>query len=56
MIIQTPKRRRYVYDVLLATSPLVLFYGLATAEEIALWLAWLQTVLGLGLARFNVNE
>lgn len=56
MIIQTPKNRRYVYDILLALSPIVLYYGLAEAEEIALWLGFVSVVLGLGLARFNVNE
>lgn len=56
MIIQTPKRRRWIYDILLACAPLVLFYGLATAEEIALWIGFISAVLGLGLARFNVDE
>lgn len=56
MIIQSPKKRRWIYDTLLATAPLVLFYGLATEEEVALWLSFSQAFLGLGLARFNVNE
>lgn len=55
MIIQTEKRRAWVYNTLLALSPIVLYYGLAKAEEIALWLAFAQVILGVGLARANVT-
>lgn len=44
--IPRPALRRYVYTVLAAAGPLVVFYGLATTEEIALWLGVGATILG----------
>lgn len=49
------KNRAYIYNVLLATSPVVLVYGLATESEVAAWLGFGQAVLGSGLARTNVS-
>lgn len=54
----TPKRRAWIYNVVIAAGPIIIFYGLATAEEFALWGGLLATVLGTGpaaLARANVN-
>jgi len=44
--IPSPAVRKYLYAVLAAVGPLVVFYGLATAEEVALWLGIGATVLG----------
>lgn len=39
--------RKYLYAVLVAAGPLVSFYGLATSDEIALWLGLGGTLLGI---------
>jgi hypothetical protein len=55
----TSKRRTWVYNVAIAAGPLVVFYGLLSAEEIALWGGLLAVLLGTGpaaLARANVSE
>ena len=44
--IPRPEIRKYVYAVLAAIGPIVVFYGLATAEEVALWLGVGATILG----------
>ena len=41
------KVRAYIYRILLAVSPLVAFYGLLSADEIALWLGVASTVLNI---------
>ena len=41
------KTRAYIYRVLLAVSPLVAFYGLMSADELALWLGVASTVLNV---------
>ncbi len=41
------KVRAYIYRVLLAVSPLVAFYGLLSADEIALWLGVASTALNI---------
>lgn len=47
--------RAYVYRVLLALQPLVLFYGIASESEVALWLGVISAALGLGLATKNTS-
>ena len=44
--IPRPEFRRYLYAILAAAGPIVVFYGLATSEEVALWLGLGATVLG----------
>lgn len=39
--------RAYIYAILIAIGPLVSFYGLASQEEIALWLGLGGTILGV---------
>ena len=41
------KVRAYIYRILLAVSPLVAFYGLLSADEIALWLGVASTALNI---------
>jgi hypothetical protein len=41
------KVRAYIYRVLLATSPVIAFYGFLTQEELALWLGVASTVLNI---------
>lgn len=47
--------RAYIYRVLLAVQPLVLYYGIASQAEVALWLGVISSALGLGLATFNTS-
>lgn len=53
--IQSPAVRRYVYGVFLALGPIVLFYGLLSAQEFVMWAGLIGTALGLpnGLALVN---
>lgn len=44
--IPRPEFRLWLYRVLAAAGPLVVFYGLATSEEVALWLGVGATILG----------
>lgn len=48
--------RRYIYSLALAAGPVVLFYGLASAQEVIIWTGAIGSVLGLsnGLALANV--
>jgi hypothetical protein len=46
--IPSPKVRTYIYRVLVAAGPVVLLYGLLSAEEIAVWLGLGATVLSPG--------
>lgn len=48
--IPSPEVRAWVYRVLAAVGPLVVFYGWATADEVALWLGLGGTILGTGPA------
>lgn len=43
----TREARKYFYAIVVALGPLVSFYGLATQEEIALWLGLGATILGI---------
>lgn len=47
--------RAWIYRVLTAVSLLVVFYGLATDAEAALWLGVINAVLGNGLATMNTS-
>lgn len=55
----TPHVRKYIYAILIAIGPIVTFYGLASHEEVALWLGVGATVLavpGNSLALKNINR
>jgi hypothetical protein len=43
--VPSPKVRGYIYRVLVAAGPVCLFYGVLTAEEVAVWLGFGGTVL-----------
>lgn len=52
----TPAVRRYVYGVLVAVGAVLVFYGLVTGEELAVWLNVSAVALmtgGAELARRN---
>lgn len=51
----TPARRRWLYTVGLTLTPLVVFYGIATDEEAALWFALFSASLN-GVALANVPD
>lgn len=56
-IIPSRKIRLYLYTLMVAASPLVIYYGLATLEEVGLWIAFGGVALGLsnGLAIANLG-
>lgn len=49
------KTRAWIYRVLGAASLVVAFYGLATEQEIALWIGVANALLGNGLAALNTS-
>ena len=52
-IIPSPRLRAWIYGILIAAGPLAVFYGLATAQEVTLWLGVAASALGNGLALAN---
>lgn len=57
--IPSPPVRLWIFRGIAAAGPLVVFYGLATSEEIALWLGLGATILGTPsatLASVNVPK
>ena len=57
-IITSPRNRAYVYRVFLAAGPLLLFYGVMSAQEFALWGGAAGTILSVptGLALANTPK
>jgi hypothetical protein len=53
--VPSPKARAYIYRCLVAAGPVVLLYGLLTAEEIAVWLGLGATILSPGGALAAAN-
>jgi hypothetical protein len=47
--------RAYIYRIVLGLSPIAVFYGLVTTEEVALWVALIANVLGVTLAAANTT-
>lgn len=47
--------RAYIYRILTAVSLLVVAYGVASSEEVTLWLGVAAAVLGNGLAAVNTS-
>lgn len=59
MKMPSPKTRKYIYDVITAGSAVVALYGVASPENIPVWLFLAATVLGVSgstLARTNVPD
>ncbi len=54
--IPSPKIRAWLYGILIAAGPLAVFYGLATNQEVALWLGVAAAALGNGLALGNTPK
>lgn len=56
-IIPSAKIRAYVYGLMLAASPIVVFYGWMNVEEIGLWLVFGGVALGVsnGVALANTG-
>jgi hypothetical protein len=55
--VPSPQARLWIFRTIAAAGPLVTFYGLASAEEVALWLGLGATILGTpaaSLAAANV--
>ena len=55
-IIPSPRLRAWIYGVLIAAGPLAVFYGIATTQEVALWLGVAASALGNGLALVNTPK
>lgn len=57
-VIPSAKIRAYVYGVMVAASPLVIYYGVATLEEVGLWIALGGVALGVtnGVALANTGD
>jgi hypothetical protein len=53
---QWRKARQRLYVTLAAAGPLLVFYGLASSEEVALWLGVVSAALGNGLAAANTRS
>lgn len=54
-VVVSEATRAYIYRILLALQPLVVFYGLATDQEAALWVGVISAVVGTGLASMNTS-
>ena len=57
--IPRPEIRRWIFRVVIAVGPIVVFYGLMTADEVALWIGLGGTILGTpaaSLAEVNVPK
>lgn len=54
-IISSQVIRAWIYRVLIAAQPLVVLYGVASSEQIALWLGVVSAALGFGLAAANTS-
>ena len=56
-VIRNPKTRLYLYGIAGAAAPLLVAYGIASEQEIALWLSLAGSILatgGLTVAAANV--
>jgi hypothetical protein len=54
-IIPSAKVRLYLYGLMVAASPVVVYYGLATLEETGLWIAFGGVALGISNAVAAAN-
>ena len=50
------KVRAWIYGVLVAAGPLITFYGVATADEVVLWLGLGGTILGVPAGSIAVSN
>lgn len=57
-VIPSAKIRAYIYGLMLAASPVVMYYGVTTWEEIGLWITFAGVALGLsnGVALANTGD
>lgn len=47
--------RAWIYRVLLAVVPILVFYGAIDESQVAVWLGLASSVLGFGLASANTS-
>lgn len=47
--------RAWIYRVLVAVVPILVFYGAVDESQIAVWLGLASSVLGLGMASMNTS-
>jgi hypothetical protein len=57
-IIPSAHIRAYIYALMVAASPVAIYYGIATLEEAGLWIAFGGVALGVtnGLALANTGK
>lgn len=51
-----PDIRKRIYGILLASAPLVVAYGLATEQQVTLWIAFASAALGLAFNNVPPKE
>lgn len=49
-IIANPKTRRYIYNVVAASIPLLVIFGFISEDHVQVWLNLVAAVLGFGAA------
>lgn len=52
----TAARRRWLYGLTIAIAPLAVIYGLASGEDVGLWVAAIAAFLSGGVALPNVSD
>lgn len=45
--------RGWIYRIATIAAPFILYYGLASDDEVALWIGGITSLLGFGLASVN---
>ena len=55
MSLKNETTRAYIYRVLVALVPILVFYGALDESQVAVWLGLASSVLGFGLASANTS-
>lgn len=52
----TPRRRKWIYGIVLGLAPIAILHGLMTGEQAALYVAAIVAFLSSGVALPNIHE
>lgn len=55
MSLKNEATRAWIYRVLVAVVPILVFYGAVDESQIAVWLGLASSVLGFGMASMNTS-
>jgi hypothetical protein len=55
MSLKNEATRAWIYRVLVAAVPILVFYGAVDESQIAVWLGLASSVLGFGMASMNTS-